>query len=278
METTALPRTLRAQWRVGALLAWLLPPAVAWLAAGWGVRLSWRWVVAAWLGEAYVAWRVRQWLPGNRRGAGPVFADLGWGNAASWLRGALLALVAATGLTGEGLHGRGLALVAGLYACAAGLDFVDGWLARRTGRVTRLGQRLDLHLDGWGVFWAAWNAVRSGQMPTWFLAVGLARPAYVLWEAALRAAGREPGPWPPSPLRRWLAGVMMVFLVAVLAPWPGPQPTRWVGVPLSALFLAHFGLDMAFVALRSGKAAVRQAARPSADEKPGRPRAADRRG
>lgn len=243
--SSPLPASLIADWRRGCAAAALLPVVVAAAARLGGVSLSWRWLIAAWLGIAYVAWRVWRWLPANRppEPGGEVYPRLGWGNALSCFRGALLALVAAAGLTGEGLTRPGLAVTASLYALAASLDLADGYLARRTGRVTLLGQWLDLHLDGWGVFWASWAAVRSGQMPFWFLAVGLARPGYVLYETWLRHRRRGPGPWPPSPWRRPLAGAMMVVLAVVLLPWLHPPLTTWLGAAVTGPFLLHFAFD-----------------------------------
>ncbi len=249
---TTLPASLRADWWRGLLATSLLPAVVAAAAATGAVSFSWRWWLAAWLGIAYVSWRVWQWLPWNHPPAGgAVYPRLGRGNAVSWMRGALLALVAAAVLTHEGMTRPGLGVTAAVYALAAMLDFVDGWLARHDGQVTRLGQRLDLHLDGWGVFWAAAAAVQSGQMPPWFCAVGLARPAYVLYEAALTARGYRPGPWPRSRWRRWLAGAMMVFLAGVLMPWFAPPLTTWIGAVLTVPFLAHFVLDAVVITRRA---------------------------
>ncbi len=248
----AVPATLSADWRRGLVATLALPLVVAGAARVGGVVFSWRWWLAAWLGVGYVAWRVWAWLPWNRPPAGgPVYPRLGRGNAVSWLRGGLLALVAAAVVTGEGLTRPDLGVTAAVYALAASLDFVDGWLARHEGQVTALGQRLDMHLDGWGVFWAAAAAVRSGQMPAWFLAVGLARPAYVAWLALLAHLGREPGPWPRSPWRRWLAGTMMVFLAGVLMPWFAPPLTTWLGAGLTAPFLLHFAVDAFVVTARA---------------------------
>lgn len=233
-------------WLPGAVATAWLPLIVAG-AARWtlGVRFGPAWWAVAYAGVVYVAWRVWTWLPDNRPLAGgPPFAALGWGNALSWLRGGLLALVAASALTGQGLRPPALAVTALVYTLAAALDLADGALARRQGQVSRLGQRLDLHLDGWGVFWASLAAVRSGQMPPWFLAVGLARPAYVLLGAAIRRLGRTPGNWRASPWRRWLAGTMMTFVAAALWPWWGPPLTTWVGCLISLPFLGHFALDM----------------------------------
>jgi len=70
-------------------------------------------------------------------------------------------------------------LPATIFALAGLLDAVDGAVARRTGTVSALGERLDTEADGLLVFVGAVLVVADGLAPRWFLAVGLARYAFV---------------------------------------------------------------------------------------------------
>ena len=100
--------------------------------------------------------------------AGRPLARFGWPNALTLLRGAtvppLLVLAGA----------RALDLLAIVLAVGAVSDVADGFVARRTGQVSRLGVIMDAMVD------IAWNLgafiafVRAGLLPGWILAfIGL---------------------------------------------------------------------------------------------------------
>jgi phosphatidylglycerophosphate synthase len=128
-----------------------------------------------------------------------------------------------------------------LYAAAAGADALDGFWARRTGSLTRLGALLDGELDGVGLLLASVLAVQYGRLPPVFLAVGLAKPAYAAALGLRRLAGGPLHELPPSYLRRRLAGFQMGVTAVCL--WPAAAPPATIlaqvllGVPLLTGFL-----------------------------------------
>ncbi len=165
-----------------------------------------------------------------------------WGaaNRITLARGALLALLAGFLFVPEA-PGLAAWLPALLYAAAAAADALDGFWARRTGSLTRLGALLDGELDGVGLLLAVALAVQYGRLPPAFLAVGLAKPAYAAALGLRRLAGGRLHDLPPSYLRRRLAGFQMGVAAVCLCPLAGPPATvlaqALIGVPLLAGFL-----------------------------------------
>ena len=88
-----------------------------------------------------------------------------------------------------------VALLVALSAVALAMDLVDGWLARRTGRVSALGARFDGEVDAFLILALSVYVVPA--LGAWVLAIGLARYAFL--------AGEWLVPWMRAPLppRRW---------------------------------------------------------------------------
>ena len=201
------------------------------------------WLALSALGVAALLAYTLQHLDENRPTlAAPPYPTFGAANGLTLLRGLAVALLAGFFCPHAA---RGWAPGV-LYTFVALSDWWDGFLARRTGRASLLGQRLDLLVDGWGVLLAAALAVALGRLPWWYLSVGLARYAFLLWEAALRALGRPPQPLPPDPQRRANAGLMMSFLAVALWPVFPPRALAWVG----AWFFLPFAVGFVRDALR----------------------------
>lgn len=134
-----------------------------------------------------------------------------------------------------------------LYTLSDATDFFDGYLARRSGRVTQLGEILDLRLDGSGVMVAAMLAVKYGQVPAWYLAVALARYLFVcgLW---LRQRMHLPVyELPPSVSRRVFAALQMSFLAVALWPVFSPPATYVAAAVFGLPFLVGFVRDWFYV-------------------------------
>ena len=171
-----------------------------------------------------------RFLDENRRTIGaPLLPTLGPGNALTLQRGLALAMMA--GFLVAPHPPKALAWVpAALFTAAAIADFFDGYLARRANHSTKLGARLDIELDGVGVFLVAALAVSYGRLPIWFLPIGCARYLFVagLWCRA--RFGLPVYDIPESAHRRFFAGAQMAFLS--IAVWPG--------VPTEASTLAGF--------------------------------------
>ncbi|WP_343124132.1 CDP-alcohol phosphatidyltransferase family protein [Natrialba sp. SSL1] len=130
-----------------------------------------------------------------------------------------------------------------LFAVAALLDAVDGWLARRTDSVTDLGARLDLEMDGLVVLIGATVGVLAGVLPLVFLAVAGARYAFVagLWWRDRR--GHPTAELPPSHVRRVLGALAMVAIFVALVPVVDPAISRAFATVVAVPFLANFGRD-----------------------------------
>ena len=116
------------------------------VAAGWGLPTA---AVLAWL-----FFRLRRALAGNHPPGDPrLRATLGAPNCLTVFRAGLAASLSGFLLpepTAAALDAW--AWLPGIfYSAAAVLDYVDGGLARRSGNVTRLGERLDTEADALGL-------------------------------------------------------------------------------------------------------------------------------
>ncbi|HUF37189.1 MAG TPA: CDP-alcohol phosphatidyltransferase family protein [Anaerolineales bacterium] len=207
----------------------------------------------------WIAFSALLWLHSdkNRVSGGRVLSGFGPANLLTIARGLLMASFAGL-LAVPRLEGLYAWLPGLLYTAAALPDYVDGLIARRTGRTTRLGEILDMEVDSAGVFVATALAVRDGIVPGWYLAIGLARYLFVfgLW---LRARlGRRVHDLPPSVRRRGFAALKMGFMFAVLLPVFGPPATHLVaaalGLPFALGFLWDWGL--ATGRIRPGKGSL----------------------
>lgn len=213
------------------------------LASTWQASYTLRWAALAGPGVVYLLWLVWRGLPENRRpGQAELLHRLGPGNLLTWLRGLWIAWLA--GFLFLPRPDGWLAWLPGLlYLPAALADILDGYLARRTGMLTRLGEQLDLRLDGLGVLLASALAVQYGQVPAWYLLVGLARYLFLAGIWLLGRLGRPVYDLPPSANRRRLAGLQMAFLGASLTTLFAPPHTILAAYLFGLLFLAGFVRD-----------------------------------
>jgi len=250
MAENALGR-LRSAW-FGILAVTLLTlGAGGWfLASWWRFDLAIRWVIMTACLAAYVLGSLWVILPLNRR---PLQSDnlpsLGIGNVLTVARGILLAIVAGflllprpTGLLGF--------MPGSLFTTAVALDYFDGYLARRSKRVTQLGEALDLRLDGLAILVGSSLAVHYEQVPTWFLLVGLARYLFIAGQRLLVRLRQPLFPLDNRPGRRPIAGVMMGLTAVLLFPFFSPPATHLAGIIFSVPFLAGFMRDFLMI---SGK-------------------------
>jgi CDP-diacylglycerol--glycerol-3-phosphate 3-phosphatidyltransferase len=169
-------------------------------------------------------------------------ANFGAGNQLTILRGVMIAFLA--GFLFSPWPQGWLAWLPGLiYILAALFDLFDGYLARRTNHVTRLGEILDLNLDGLGILVACLLIVQYGQVPFWYLLVGLARYLFITGEWTLKKLGKPVIELAPNPARRPLAGAQMGFIAVVLLPIFSPPGTFLVAGMVAAPFLVGFFYD-----------------------------------
>jgi phosphatidylglycerophosphate synthase len=108
-------------------------------------------------------------------------------------------------------------LLVGLLA----VDGVDGAIARRTGRSTAFGGRLDLETDAFLTLMMCLLLLHAGLVGGWVLVAGMWRYVYAAFVAVVPARGEEPR----SRLGRYVAGTLIVSLASgfLLGPrWAPP--------------------------------------------------------
>lgn len=103
-----------------------------------------------------------------------------------------------------------------LFALAAGTDWVDGQIARRTHAVSRLGQLLDPAVDRILMIAGVAGLLAVGRLPLWIVVVVVARDALLLAGGAYL-------------LNRWKARVAVIY--------PGKVATTLLFVGFAALLL-----------------------------------------
>ena len=194
----------------------------------------------------YGLWVVRRYLVENHRpGTTAVLPNFGYGNLLTIGRGLAIGLVAGFIFTPSiwELGGWWAWLPMLLYTAADVADYFDGFLARKTNHVTALGARLDMEFDGLGMVVVSVLAVHYGQLPLWYLLLGLGRYLFVfgLW---VRRRWQLPiHDIPPSVHRRVFAGFQMGFMSAVLWPIVPPAGATIAGTMFALATAVSFGRD-----------------------------------
>lgn len=231
-------------------LAW----TVVWLAAYRLLNAEWlyaqRWLLLSGAALAVILWRVRQHLDLNYGlEDGRLLPMLGPGNQLSLFRGLLLGLLAGF-LFSPWPYGALAWFVAGLYTASSIADALDGYVARRSGQVTELGQWLDMEFDGLGLAIVTLLAIGYGQLPVWFLAVGFARYFFLFGLWWRDRSGQPTFEIPPSKQRRITAGMLMGMMTVVLWPIVPPAMTQVAAVVFGLPMLAGFVRDWLFASGR----------------------------
>ncbi|HJW89852.1 MAG TPA: CDP-alcohol phosphatidyltransferase family protein [Anaerolineales bacterium] len=204
---------------------------------------AWRWLGLAAAGGLWLSWLLWRSLSLNRApDSDRLLPAIGPGTQLTLLRGLLLAALA--GLLFSPRPPGWLAWLPGLYYTLAAIaDLFDGYLARRSGQVTLLGERLDLSLDGVGVLVAALLVVQYGQAPAWYLLVGLVRYLFVAWIWLRQRWGMRVYELPSSATRRPFAGAQMGALAVLLWPVFTPPGTHLAAALFAMPFLIGFARD-----------------------------------
>lgn len=244
-------RQLRIRWVGVALVALVVTILGYGLLGRWvtsPVAVRWLLLVAGVL--AYVLALFWVLLPSNRRDVdGTLTARLGPATATTVGRGVLVAFCAGFLLVPEPRGALGW-LPAILFGTAVAADVLDGVVARLTDHVTILGARLDTEVDAIAVLVACALAIRYGRLPGWYLAVGIARYAFVAGIGYRRFRERPVFDLPPRRSRRALCAIQLAFLTVVLTPLLAPPVTTVAGVLLATPFLLGFVRDWAYVSGR----------------------------
>jgi CDP-diacylglycerol--glycerol-3-phosphate 3-phosphatidyltransferase len=237
-------RILRLRWLSLAFLAGLFLAGIfLMLYQIWQPEMAWRWLILASLPAVYLLVILWQGLALNTRlGEFVLLPELGWGNGLTFLRGLLTAALA--GFLFLPLPPGWLAWLPGvLYTTAASADLFDGYLARRSNHVTRLGERLDMSLDGLGVLIGALLLFQYGKVPLFYLLVGIARYLFVAGIWLRKRLGKPVYELTPSATRRPFAGAQMGFIGVVLFPFFTPPGTVLVAACFALPFLVGFFVD-----------------------------------
>ena len=202
-----------------------------------------RWLMFSALAVAGEFWYLRRVLRQNHHpNSDQLYPDLGPANLLTIYRGLAYAWMAGFLLLPRP-GGPMDWLPALLYVAASVTDVFDGYVARKTDRVSRLGETLDMEFDGLGVLVACMLAVQYGQLPLVFLLVGLARPLFVGGMLLRTRKGLPNHPMTESNQRRIIAGLLMIFLSTVLWPIFKPPETYVVGAVFGGAVTLSFVRD-----------------------------------
>lgn len=234
---------LRREW-LGLVWGWAVIVALLYV----GLVRIWPNYATRWLGITAVfslyswgmLWRA---LPENHReDETAVLPTLGWGNRLTLLRGLLISLTAGFLFSPwpEGWLGW---LPAVFYMLSDVADYLDGYVARVTNHATLLGGRLDVTFDGLGVLVVTALAIWYGQLPLWYLPIGLGRYLFLAGLALRQRRGWPIFDLPFSWHRRIFAGFQMAFLSAVLWPIVPAAGATIAGTVFGLATLASFARD-----------------------------------
>jgi len=214
-----------------------------WALKWWSVGQTFRWLIGTLAAWGYLLFILQKNLGLNYRQTDEthtLLPNLGIGNQITIWRSLILAILGGFLFVPrpEGVY----AILPGLlYTLGALPDFLDGYLARITNHVTQLGEHLDMTVDSVGMLIATTLGALQGQVPPWYVLLGLARYLFLagLWLRGKR--GLPTYEMPYSIRRRGLAGLQMGFMFVIL--WPQFQPPAahlaayCFGVPFLISFL-----------------------------------------
>lgn len=176
------------------------------------------------------------------------YPRIGLANLVTTVRAMGLALVA--GLVGEPAVPPVAWAIVVTTAAMAGLDGLDGWLARRAGMTSAFGARFDMETDALLILALSVLVWQHGKAGPWVLAGGLLRYAFL-------AAGWV-WPWMAGPLKSTLRGktiavAYVVGLAVAIAPVV-PVPLSGIAVALTLVALGwSFTMDVLWL---RGRAAL----------------------
>lgn len=145
-----------------------------------------------------------------------------------------------------------LSLLAFLAALIAlGLDGMDGWMARRTGMVSRFGARFDMEIDALLVLILSAGAWMGDKADPWVLLLGLMRYCFVLASTIWPALAAD---LPPSRRRKIVCVLQIGILTALILPQVVPPVSAWLALTALIALAWSFWIDVAWL--------LRQPARP----------------
>jgi phosphatidylglycerophosphate synthase len=181
-------------------------------------------------------------------------ARLGWASWVTLVRATLAVGVAA--LTAASFERDvAVATLVTLASVALALDFVDGWIARRTATQSALGAKLDGEVDAFLILVLSLEVAPTAG--GWVLAIGLARYAFLAagWRLHWMRA-----PLPPRDWRKTVTASQGIALVIAASGVPPLGVSRVLLAVALALLLESFGRDVLWLWRHRHDAAARPAA------------------
>ena len=208
---------LRVRWLLIAIL-WGIAVALVFILLRPQWQFAERWLLLTTLTSVYCLHVLWIHLPENHPPeSNLLLTKMGYGNGLTIFRAICLSLIAGFIFSPwpSGVLAWAIALT---YTVAAIADFFDGFVARITHHVTKLGETLDMEYDGLAMLVVTLLAVSFGQLPRWYLLLGFARYFFVfgLWVRTRRDLPTYD--LHPSVHRRIFAGFQMGFMAATI--WP----------------------------------------------------------
>ncbi len=240
---------LRMWWRVAAVFCFLiLFTGFALFNYYWRPGYAWRWLLPSLAVILYILAFLKNGLRLNHKiNETHLLPALGIGNWITLFRAILIAILAGllflpwSRFTDKSLWLTWLPGI--IYLSAAILDYFDGFLARLTGHETQLGELFDTKIDALGLLVATLVAIRIGQLPIFYLFVGL---AYYLFQIGIWFRGKFSKPvidLNPRPGARLMAGFQMGFVGVILFPILKPPVTTIAAFIFMIPFLLGFLRD-----------------------------------
>lgn len=245
LENQLSLRRLRYQWGWTTFLGLLVWVATFWWLRSWWARgYAIRWLFFSGLALIYLVRVVWRGLGDNHRlGEGELLPTLGLGNILSIARGMILVLFCGFLFSPWPAAGWTAWLPGLLYTLAALPDFADGAVARLTNHVTKLGETLDMSIDSLGVLGVSLLSVQYGQVPWWYLLVGLARYFFLAGIWLRRKRGLPVYELPFSVRRRGYAALAMGLFFVILYPVFRPPGTHLAAAVFAVYVLGGFIWD-----------------------------------
>jgi CDP-diacylglycerol---glycerol-3-phosphate 3-phosphatidyltransferase len=236
--------SLKRHWTTFSLAGFLaLGGSFLFLYIYWEQRFAIRWGITATLGLSYLAWLLWHNLPNNcRPGEAKLLPALGPGNTLTIVRGTMLAFLAGFLFLPQADNSLAWA-PAILFTLVIAADYLDGYAARISNHVTRLGEALDMSLDGLGILIAVILSIQYGQLPPWYLVVALARYLFLGGVYIRSKLGYRNHELLSSVRRRAFAGLQMGFISVMLWPIFAPPGTYVAALIFAIPFLGGFLLD-----------------------------------
>lgn len=239
--------SLKKDWiKAGLFFMLFIGGIYFFLSLYWEANYALRWLGLASAFGSYQLWVLWRSLRLNYRehsaGKNELLPNLGWANTISFGRGIFIAALLGF-LFSPWADGWLAWLPFTFYLFAALSDILDGYLARVTNHVTKLGAALDMNNDSWGVLIVTLLVFWYGQVPIWYLSVGVARYLFIFGLWLREKMGKENLEMPFSYRRRIFAGVQMGFIVAMLVPVFPAYATELAATLFMIPFLAGFFYD-----------------------------------